>query len=547
MTLTTLTTSDRFKELVKTNEPPVNSEATAFLASLADVQEKVANAKSKEDRTSLEQTVVQYKAVLHPMRRLPLDVLGEIFSSVVAQSVEPYETYIRDESHMTSNLGVTLFGRLGVSIPIPWILSWVCAHWRDVCLALPLLWRHVFVHFRASRHYDVSSRATLSYWNILLQRSKAVSLDVVFGQVPYRPILALLISTASRWRRLTLAIPPGNDLGLLREIHSSFQPSLQFLHIASAQNFLHPNLPTNLTGILAGATGLKEVRLSWHCADPEILGAPWSKVTSLCLFGRPWVVLQQAALVKKLVLRTRSGRQLEANGKPPITLPSVETLQIIGNNLDASFLTMLIMPKLDRLTVTTSDCLQASDLAAAFSVHVFRSLRVLDLKLEYVDNKWCRLLEGIPALEELYLRESRNICDTFLQNLLPDSQPSHGSGSAPPPFLPNLTVLELTRISRCILFNNDLMLKVIKYRSGAIQGDIDATSVSDAAQRGSGMVKLKRVRIEVLSPSFLWGGWKKFRTSLTSFCSSHDVDTELVLSWPEVPDDEIINEDHDEK
>ncbi|KAF5372495.1 hypothetical protein D9758_005130 [Tetrapyrgos nigripes] len=190
-----------------------------------------------------------------------------------------------------------------------------------------------------------------------------------------------------------------NDLGLLEEIHSSFQPSLQFLHLAPSGD-LHPNLPTNLTGVLAGATGLKEVRISWNCANPEILGAPWSKATSLCLTGRPWIILQQAALVKKLVLRTRSGRQFERT--LPITLPSVETLRLTGKNLDTSFLAMLIMSKLVRLTVRTFDSARASDLTAAFSTGALSSLRALDLELRYVDNEWCKFLEGIPTLEELH-------------------------------------------------------------------------------------------------------------------------------------------------
>ncbi|KAF5335880.1 hypothetical protein D9758_017241 [Tetrapyrgos nigripes] len=501
----TLTTSDHFKELVKANEPPLDSEVTAFFASLADVQEKVAKAKSNEDRTSLEQTVVQYKTVLHPMRRLPLDVLGEIFSSVVAQSVEHYETYIYDENYDIPSFATDVNNVQ--RLPVAWILSWVCVRWRAVCLALPLLWRHVFVSFRQSRMY-VCSQATLSYWELLLQRSKAIPLDVVLEQVPYRPsqesdshpILALLIPTASRWRRLTLATTSGSNQGLLKEIQSSF-PSLQFLHIITVQ-ITRPALPTGLMGVSASAIAGKEVRLSglW---DPDILGVPWSEVTSLRLDCICWplAVLRQADRVKKLTLQSPLFPQLELNRESPITLPSVETLEISGWELDAGLLALLIMPKLHRLIVATIAQLRVSHLVSAFSVHGLPSLRFLDLKLEYISDELCRLLERIPTLEELYLWECRDICDTFLHNFLHDSQPEHGSA----PFLPNLTVLEFREVSEHTVFKLELMARVIRYRSGAPQGD-DVDATVSAVQGASGMVKLKRGRIEVAN--FEGGRWK---------------------------------------
>ncbi|KAF5367740.1 hypothetical protein D9758_009907 [Tetrapyrgos nigripes] len=262
-----------------------------------------------------------------------------------------------------------------------------------------------------------------------LQRSKAVSLDVVLQKVPYcssqqsdlHPILAMLIPTASRWRRLTLQVEwNSSDLGILWEIQSCF-PSLRFLHLVTT--FIAcPTLSKSLTGVLASATTLKKVRLS-RLHDSDIFGVPWLDLTSLYLEYVRWplVILRQAARVKNLVLQNYFFNHPKANGQSPITLPDVEKLAISGEHFDAGLLALMIMPKLHHLTVTTLDHLRVSNLVSAFRVHAFPCLRVLDLKLEHVNDELCRLLERFPTLEELYLQEcGPDIPDEFVQNFLND-------------------------------------------------------------------------------------------------------------------------------
>jgi len=112
----------------------------------------------------LEKSIQQRRGFLHPIRRLPVEVLREIF----IWRIEEEENARRNAVDAASKL-VDL-GLRGPMSPAPgcWIefcpiaaafsLTAVCKHWREVAHATPCLWKYIYGSLSGqpqSSHYDV--------------------------------------------------------------------------------------------------------------------------------------------------------------------------------------------------------------------------------------------------------------------------------------------------------------------------------------------------------------------------------------------------------
>ncbi len=87
--------------------------------------------KLKAGRQSLARCSKKFKSLLSPIRRLPRDVLGEIFD-FICTSVSHDAFLSRDDLPLVSTT--------------PFYLSSVCAYWRDVCMSSPMLWTSVLAN-----------------------------------------------------------------------------------------------------------------------------------------------------------------------------------------------------------------------------------------------------------------------------------------------------------------------------------------------------------------------------------------------------------------
>ncbi|KAF7364016.1 F-box domain-containing protein [Mycena sanguinolenta] len=79
-------------------------------------------------RAQLLQSIEAHKAILSPVRRLPPEILGEIFSLVVRATFDSYTPP-------------------PVTQHAPWLLTRVCRYWSEVALATSALWSMVYVNF----------------------------------------------------------------------------------------------------------------------------------------------------------------------------------------------------------------------------------------------------------------------------------------------------------------------------------------------------------------------------------------------------------------
>ncbi|KAJ7330534.1 hypothetical protein DFH08DRAFT_314625 [Mycena albidolilacea] len=188
--------------LLNTNEPPDDSEVTLIHSVVSDVEEHLARlddeiAKIQETlnqlerkRSSLSIYRARNKAILSPLRRMPPEVLGEIFSRTLPSITEMWREQACQE-YMANN---------------PWVLSHTCSQWRGISLSTPQLWSLVVVN------YD--QKTCCSIPPIAAQLQRAEKLKIHFfgsGTVDSRPqiqMFQLLLQHASRWEELSLGLTP---------------------------------------------------------------------------------------------------------------------------------------------------------------------------------------------------------------------------------------------------------------------------------------------------------------------------------------------------
>ncbi|KAJ7467779.1 hypothetical protein B0H11DRAFT_1664285, partial [Mycena galericulata] len=124
---------------LNSNEPPevsfvpfIHSVVSRTGARLASLDDEISSLRAQlelleKERASLFSYHMQNKGIVSPLRRMPPEVLGEIFSWTLPSPVETWSCSRFDES--------------------PWVLTHICSRWRAISIALPSLWSQVIIHY----------------------------------------------------------------------------------------------------------------------------------------------------------------------------------------------------------------------------------------------------------------------------------------------------------------------------------------------------------------------------------------------------------------
>ncbi|KAJ7683132.1 hypothetical protein B0H17DRAFT_942197, partial [Mycena rosella] len=116
------------------NTPPQDAELVFIRAvvsktgaRLADVEKEISGLRRRlqqleEERASLSKYQAQNNAVFSPLRRMPPEVLAEIFSWTLPSLFEATNRPKFDTKHS------------------PWVLTHISSRWRAVALSTPSLW-----------------------------------------------------------------------------------------------------------------------------------------------------------------------------------------------------------------------------------------------------------------------------------------------------------------------------------------------------------------------------------------------------------------------
>lgn len=245
------------------------------------------------EREKLVDLVEEHKALLSPWRRMPADILQEIFrrcekgrgglSTSITGSTDADTCIpeVPDPFDLTSG---------------PLLLSQVCKEWRAQAFKMPELWSNIRIRIGRGELQESRRLPLIHAW---LERSTNHPLTVcMVERSPRSPVynsdsrnlaVGMLLGTVRRWKRLYLALHSQTPhWGLFANLKGMHMPLLEHCTVVTPRE--DTNTPADashpsevLINLLSGAAALKELRLDFNVT---ILGLqfPRKSITSLDLY-----------------------------------------------------------------------------------------------------------------------------------------------------------------------------------------------------------------------------------------------------------------------
>ncbi|KAF7376922.1 hypothetical protein MSAN_00110000 [Mycena sanguinolenta] len=394
-----------FRQHLHTNYAPSEDEIPSIRAYLVPHRDELANLETLirelcAQRDTLKEHVDAHEALISPARRLPQDIIQEIFLACIP-------------THRNAVMSTH---------EAPLLLGHICSGWRSIALSTPMLWNSLHINLT----FVLSSDERVSAVEEWLRRASTCLLSLSVWQAEWRdthasdsPLLThlmrLLVVSASQWRDIELHHVPYSYLDMLAGVAA---PLLEGVRIKS-DYIIYP-LATMLE-----SPALRRVAL----LHPDLgdftqrLGLPWEFLTDLSLVNEDVEVrVAPSSLTFSLIrqcprllsLRFQMGRT--GDGPPltgePVHLPALEWLSIQTPFLaDTPALHIILrhlrMPELRKLELPTT-LLQDSD--AVFLSPLRTSPKVENLQVHLASFTLVSLMATFklfPGLRELQIYDLR--------------------------------------------------------------------------------------------------------------------------------------------
>ncbi|KAJ7905219.1 hypothetical protein B0H13DRAFT_1716751 [Mycena leptocephala] len=332
------------KHLLETNDSPNDAEIPVVQDCITSGRRRVDAVNAQIDllRAKLDQLVAerdvisehvqQYTAVLSPIRRVPPELICEVFAWTL-----PCIRRVAGEA---------------VNQP-PWYLGHISRPWRDIALAYPTLWSSITVPY--SRLYPHQSTPTLASVETQLLRSANAPLVVDFTWFhgfDAIPFLNVLLKHSDRWASTRFACDANSRILLL----DLLQPIKGRLSQLNKLEFIYNGADSSAVSsdVFSIAPNLREVLFAESSynqySSPLLL--PWEKVTR---YRGILNVQQQLEALRVAPNLIECGLGFQEWGAPfddaSITLPHLRQLYVERGE----FLAYLTAPKLEYLSCDTVD------------------------------------------------------------------------------------------------------------------------------------------------------------------------------------------------
>ncbi|KAF7371186.1 ABC protein [Mycena sanguinolenta] len=425
-------TTPEYYKLLSSNDPPyescdvelVDSVVSETEKCLERIDDRIARLRSRlaqleHQRLSLSKHLARNKSILSPLRRLPDEILVEIFSWTLPSIVTMRRR-----------------GSFDVTQP-PWILGHISSRWRAVALASPSLWSLVAVNYTGT----VDDRLPMPRAMLETQLERALTLKIHFyasekaAISPQQWMFEFLAAQSTRWEELSISLT-ADLLPLLNRLRGQL-PVLSRLWLqwdsarsqpkAAAQSELIDTIDCFET-----APALVDVGIYNEYAFVPVR-LPIRQLVRYQLDGPLAVhrrLLEQAA-------RTLVEVHIDLCFHPPfwvdsdhITIPSLRRLYI----RDSIVLDYLTLPALEEVALCIWDLRTASYVANIQSL-VSRSacpLRRLCVKGLLTSQSTLDLLHALPSVAELafiaHSHYSKNGAEELIEALSDVSAAPHLSG-----------------------------------------------------------------------------------------------------------------------
>jgi hypothetical protein len=318
-----------------------------------------------EERDGLGIYVDAHKALISPARRLPLDIVQEIFVACLPT---------HRNCVMSASEAPVLLGR-------------ICSSWRALSLTTPRLWANLHIVEPPRGRYGSSDTLvdekvmqrldTMKMW---LGRSGQCPLSISlqsgpdYESPPATPttshsksgeLLQELIPFVGRWQHILIRTP-SFILDEMAHLTPADVPMLESVAFYPQQNqFPLRSLDWENFGMLSGPR-LTSFSTRGNSFTPQILPLRWQQLTALAIEGPAW----ETAMTSEATLQTLArcsqlrtcrwtvnelGIPVVAVGlgllHPPVELPFLHTLELDLGTVPSSLSSRLLLPQLRELTL----------------------------------------------------------------------------------------------------------------------------------------------------------------------------------------------------
>ncbi|KAF7328130.1 F-box domain-containing protein [Mycena venus] len=192
----------RYRELLNSNEPPLDIEAASIEPLVAHLRRRLSRYDDKisrlraqlerleQERATAESDLSKNSAIVSPLRRMPAEILFEIFTLTLPSDREVLERGAID---------------VGDS---PWSLTQICGRWRMLALASSSLWS--FFGIDCTIRYDTAAAYPMPLLIAQLQRAKHLRVNFLASSPSQYQLglLQLLSLYSHRWEELYLYVIP---------------------------------------------------------------------------------------------------------------------------------------------------------------------------------------------------------------------------------------------------------------------------------------------------------------------------------------------------
>ncbi|KAJ7580162.1 hypothetical protein C8J56DRAFT_1058472 [Mycena floridula] len=401
-----------------TNQPPAPADLVAIKANIQVRQDEVQAIQAQLDDKELKpgdlcvlesrkraeiQALERQKAILHPLRRLPPEMLREIFR------------------HVATTQDTTSWHHLNPNSP--WNLTGVCQKWRQISISFPELWSTITIGDESTNGEPTFGEPSKQLLELVLERSASSLLDITLNR---RNVFLgktwhltdALVASSSRWRRLSTA---GDYIWFLKDIRGRLD-CLEEVKIHRL-DMDHSEFAVTLFKV---APKLKEVEVHYADLGPESttsialseLQFPWATIIKYCknmtytAFSTSGLRLDKLPLSLCLNLIELRLDEVTTNaaGQLPLstTLPNLKHLsaRVQRSGDIAVFLNRLTLPMLKLLRLVN---IQGWDAADQISLHFLVSRSLCSLthlqfgRLDIVDPSLFTFLSLSPGIRQLIL------------------------------------------------------------------------------------------------------------------------------------------------
>ncbi|KAJ6594316.1 hypothetical protein B0H19DRAFT_57877 [Mycena capillaripes] len=219
------------------------------------------------------ENVATFQRTLSPIRRLPTEILAQIFMLCRNNSLKSSTYSIADPREA------------------PILLGHITSHWRSICHGTPFLWDRVI--YLTSDHsmpsfpciQQIFARSGSVPLSVQLTPSNRASLRMAPKSLPNDPVIGLFLELHGRLKEITLTIP-SSDLLPPHSLHQNQTfPILVALDIVLADPDGNPDV-TSVLSVFTNAPSLRSVSLLSHCSPARSLvpALPWAQLTELELY-----------------------------------------------------------------------------------------------------------------------------------------------------------------------------------------------------------------------------------------------------------------------